>query len=300
MKSATTSLRHLLAEHPNVFMPKGELFFFDIDDFFEHPAFFLGRAGNWRDWDFAQQQPALLAWYERFFSDARPGQLVGEDSTTYLASDRAASRIAAFNPKARIFMVLRDPVERAYSAYWHLVRTGYAVFDFEKTLTRMPEAVLQLSYYRAQVERFLHFFPRQQIQILLFEEFITDPRRSVQDCFRFLGLDPGAPQPTGVNHLNAGTTPRWPGLELWWNRRQLGRERNPWLGRLPAEREGVPSNTEQRSIAERMYRKLNPLRKGQPPPMRPETRQFLTALLRRENEGLGRLIGRDLDQVWFR
>src|SRR5688572_16204892 len=116
MKSGTTSLHRTLALHPQVYLPPSEVFFFDLDDFDQNPDHLpLGRARRPVVPDFDARRDDYLDWYASLFEPARDDQVVGEDSTTYLASERAPARVRALLPDVRLVFLLRDPVERAYS-----------------------------------------------------------------------------------------------------------------------------------------------------------------------------------------
>ena len=124
MKSGTTSLHQILASDPRIFIPGREIFFFDMDDLSLHSDFWYRDGDGWLTQRYSPSDPGTLAWYAAFFAAARDSQWIGEDSTSYLASAKAPERIATFLPNAKILLLLRDPAARAYSHYWHLVRTG--------------------------------------------------------------------------------------------------------------------------------------------------------------------------------
>ena len=80
MKSGTTSLHYILNHHDNIFVPAGEIFFFDMDDIQQHPDFCMDIAGGWAFHDYEQGYNHYLEWYEDFFRGAVDGQILGEDS----------------------------------------------------------------------------------------------------------------------------------------------------------------------------------------------------------------------------
>lgn len=302
MKSGTTTLHALLAEDPAVFIPGQEVFFFDYDDYFEHPDFHSTPAGTWLDRDFVRDQASARQWYRARFEAAPPGALRGEDSTTYLSSPVAASRIRAALPEARVIVMLRDPASRAYSQHWHHLRTGRAHLDFEGTLRVMPERLLHRSRYLSQVKRYLAAFPREQLHFVVFEEFVRDLAGGLAAARRFLGLPPGAPPAPAASHRNAAQIPRFPRLQLLRNRwlwpLDFARYRARLAGLPPVDLAGEAPGW--MKLMDRMHSRLNPAKAGSPPPMSRSTRRFLNALLRRENAGLSELIGVDLDRLWYR
>src|SRR4029453_15619679 len=109
--------------------------------------------------DYEHHCQDYLGWYSSFFQNAADGQVIGEDSTTYMASSKASRRIARLLPNVKLIFMLRDPVTRAYSHYWHLVKTGPVIYDFESTLRHTPYTILQRGYYKEQIERFMEYFP---------------------------------------------------------------------------------------------------------------------------------------------
>lgn len=300
MKCGTTTLHAMLERHPGIFVAPGEVFFFDIDDFLEHPDFFAWDGAAWHTYDFERRFEEYLPWYGRHFAGAQPGQLIGEDSTTYLASELAAARIARFNPDARIIAMLRDPATRTYSNYWHLLRNGRLLHGFEDSLRLQPESLVGRSLYKVQLERYLRHFPRNQVHVILLEELTADPAGVLRECCGFLGLPAAVPEDALALHRNPGSTPRSLRVQVWRNRLLWRREAVRYLHRLPGWQPPAPGwRDAPLRLLDRVHRRLNH-RRGPPPPMRAPTRRFLNALFRRENQGLDTLIGKDLDRWWYR
>lgn len=301
MKCGTTTMHAMLAEHPQIFIPRGEIFFFDIDDFQNHVNFFAYDGDNWKDLDFEGNLEEYAAWYQRFFAGARPGQLIGEDSTTYLASPRAPARIARFNPDARIIVMLRDPASRSYSTYWHLLRAGRLWMSFEDVLRLHPEVLVSRSLYQEQIGNWLQHFPREQLHFVLLEELVREPARVVGEVCAFLGAHGEVPAHALTLHANRGDAPRSAFLQRWRNRLLWRRDTRSFFGRLP----GPPEHPEPwfsrvvLRFVDRVHRRLNKLDR-RPPRMRDGTRRFLNQLFRRENRDLAAMTGRDLERWWYR
>ena len=301
MKCGTSTLRVALRQHPQIFLPDAEIFFFDIDDFREHPDFFAYDGERWTVRDFEDQLEQYLEWYSRFFAGARPGQVVGEDSTTYLVSHDAPRRIASLNPDTRVIIMLRDPASRAYSGYWHLVRHGRAVLGFEDMLRLCPEAIVTRSYYKQQIEHYLRHLPRRNLHFVLLEEYVKSPAAVLGEVCTFLGVEPGLlPAAALDTHDNRGAVPRWPRLQLLRNRLAWRRESTLFLPHLPAAGgAGWQPRRDLAALADRVHTRLN--RSAQSAePMRPGTRKFLNTLFKRENRGLDELIGKNLGKYWYR
>lgn len=300
MKSGTTSLHAILADDPRIYIPNPEIFFFDMDDPTQHAEFWYRVGDHWLSQPYLPQDERTLRWYSRFFEQAKADQLVGEDSTTYLASANAPGRIAEFLPDVKVILLLRDPASRTYSHYWHLVRTGRAIYGFEETLRYGQGSLIQRSLYKPQIEQFRAHFDPDHLLILVFEEFIQDMKASVSRVYQFLGLGEPPDLNLSTTHRNEALVPRWPRLQLWRN----------WLLRRYADRFyathllNVPPQPARRfpvmRLAHHAHRLVNPLRPRRPPPMDPVTRRLLNDLFARENEGLSELIGIDVNEYWYR
>ena len=297
MKAGTTSLHRTLAQRADVFIPAGEVSFFDVDDVVQNPDFLsVGPDGASRDLD--PLAAPNLAWYRSLFAAASPAQLVGEDSTTYLASTLAPERVRRILPDVKLVFLLRDPVNRAYSHYWHLVRTGRAVFAFEHALRLAPELIVQRGLYRDQLERWLAAFPREQVHIAFFEDFVTDPASVINAVCTFLGLPPFTELPAERLHENRGgpiVTPAANRAFNWLLGHRLDRYGHPLTrpgtgvgatgspGRRPAVRVG-------KWLTARLVRDYPPMARG--------TRHALEALYARANHGLADLIDDDVARRW--
>ena len=164
MKSGTSSLQYILNQHKGVFIPSSEIFFYDIDDIVQHPDFFVQTRNGWSLHSYDKEIDTYLAWYKAFFTKAKKGQLIGEKSSTYLASGKAPFRIVEFLPNVKLLFILRDPVARAYSHYWHDVSAGRAIYSFEKTIEYVPGHILRMSFYKEQIERFKNLIPNKNMK----------------------------------------------------------------------------------------------------------------------------------------
>ncbi len=306
-KCATTSLHHLLSGHDAIFIPPRELFFFDIDDINQHPDFFVywERKRQWSFFDYERDFERYLTWYAEFFQDARADQIIGEHSTTYLASNNAAHRIADLQPDTQLIFLIRDPVVRAYSHYWHLVQTRRTVYTFEHTLQYAPENILQRGLYQQQLQTYFDLFPRENIRVILFEQFIKDMQSTVDELCRFLGV---------TAHLDVKSLPRWSNktvyprslkLQLMYNQlvRNFGNKRWFMRARLPvmdnADKQTIGRSRVQLSNVliqiDRIFRQLNA---GKRISMTPATYEMLKRYYRKENAQLTELLDMDLSAYW--
>jgi hypothetical protein len=145
-------------------------------------------AGEWED-------------YERLFQAAREETAIGEASAAYLWSSTAAANIHARLPQAKIIMILRDPAERAFSQYLHLLSVGFTGATFRRHIEACAlggECKLSITYpfleiglYHQQVKRFLDLFPPSRLRIYWYEDAWRDPAKLLADVYRFLDVDAG-------------------------------------------------------------------------------------------------------------
>ena len=187
-KSGTTALYRYLKNHPQIVKKSGEVHFFD-------------RSFN-----------RGVTWYQNQFpSRQKQRTIVGDKSPYYLFHPLVPKRVASLYPHVKIIMILRNPVDRAYSQYWMNVRMDAEPLSFEEALKAEPTRVagekekilsdqsynshayprysyLARGIYVEQVKRWLSFFPRKQILVVSSSDLRRDPDNTVKKVFAFLGL----------------------------------------------------------------------------------------------------------------
>ena len=190
-KSGTTSLYSYLNQHPDIFMPKWKELSFFIGD----PAGPIHKV----------KKPEF---YHKVFSKVTHQAAVGEASTIYLYDESTPKRIKEILGTIKIIIVLRNPVDMAYSLYNHQVRKeGETLKNFEAALeaeaNRIRDPVFRKKcygwhanyyyYHRGlyyeQVKRYLDTFGNENVIIFLFEELVDDSVRVAQKVFRFLNVE---------------------------------------------------------------------------------------------------------------
>lgn len=215
-RCGTTSLFRALMEHPQVVRPtfhKG-VNYFDLN-------YYRGR--NWYRGHF----PLAEAAHWRTRRAGRP--VVFEASGYYLYHPFAIERIARSLPSVKLVVMLRDPVERAYSAYQHERARGFEWEEFETALAlegdrligevermrRDPgyesfshrhHSYLHRGHYAEQLEAVFESFPVDQVHVMQSEAFFDDPATQFDSLVSFLGLSPA--HHIRFEHYNA--TPRAP------------------------------------------------------------------------------------------
>ena len=176
-KAGTTALYWYLEEHPDVFMsPVKETNYF---------AYGVDEGGNllYGDPDVHRFPVKTLEEYEQLFNRAGGARAVGEASPLYLECPQAAARIRNRLPDVRLICSIRHPVDRAYSDYLMYLRRRGRVFDPDRQLTRAAEWArpdsrwMQVSRYYQQLARYFAAFPRDQIHVMLFDDFKTNTCR---------------------------------------------------------------------------------------------------------------------------
>jgi len=182
-----------LRRHPGLFLPQPE-----------QPHFFAAIRPSRR---FARTIPVVTeeSAYLALFAAARPDQFTGEASTSSLWSPEAPGRIAAVAPDARIAMVLRDPVERAWAHHRHdaaegAERRGFlrAIRDELQRPGRWGHEPLYLGagFYADALERYQAAFGPDRVWIRFFESVDPDPGAAARELLAWLGLDPSGLSPT--------------------------------------------------------------------------------------------------------
>lgn len=165
-KAGSTWLFNALAHHHDVHLASSKgLYYFD-----EH----FDKGSNW---------------YLGQFAAAGDQRAVGEISHSYLSSPEAAARIADLNPRMRMLVCLREPVDRAFSDYLDLVKNGQHAGSFESALECFPRLV-DRGLYATHLERYVQRFPRSQLHVSLFDDLRADPQAYGDDVFAFLGVEP--------------------------------------------------------------------------------------------------------------
>lgn len=178
-KAGSTWLHEVLRTHPQVYLtPAKGLYYFDR---------------------YPERGPE---WYLSQFDSAGPHHLVrGEICQDYLAHPEAARRMAEFfdGGPLRLMVTLRDPAERAFSSYLHMLRSGWRAGTFLEALERYPE-LLDHGRYGTQLERFRIRFGKKALHVAVFDDLEADPQAFIDAVCSWLGvdrlvLDPAAQEP---------------------------------------------------------------------------------------------------------
>lgn len=130
-------------------------------------------------------------WYRRRFSEKQPGSVAGDYTHNYLQSPLSAERIYNMTSDALFVCCLREPVERAFSFYWHLKSTGRIQYEFREVLERYElfQQLIEPGFYDLHLERYFELFPRQNFLILLMDDLARDDEAFIQRIYSFLNVD---------------------------------------------------------------------------------------------------------------
>jgi hypothetical protein len=196
MKSGTTYFTKLLGSHPQIFVcsPREPCFFADPHEL-RRAWPYMWQLGLWRSKET----------YLQLFTVGGEAKYLCDASTPYSESpiiSNVAPRIHEFAPDARILYVMRDPIARTISHYWHMVRWQY---EFRSPLRaiRHDPYYTAVSHYAQQLAPYIEFFGSQRVYALTYEQLVASPVKTLQSVYAWLGIDsafipPDADKPENV------------------------------------------------------------------------------------------------------
>ncbi|WP_019864404.1 sulfotransferase domain-containing protein [Methylovulum miyakonense] len=183
-KAGTTALHAYLKLHPEICMaiPK-EVHFFDNESFFT-------------------QNTVDYSLYHRAFSPNPTHTLLGECTPIYMYWQNAPKRIWQYNPAMKIILILRNPIERAFS-HWNMEfsknkeRLSFweAIYNEQR---RCQEALpfqhrvysyIDRGFYSKQLQKMWRYFPKANTLVLRHEDLKTSPQKTLDEVFGFLGVE---------------------------------------------------------------------------------------------------------------
>lgn len=280
-KAGTTSLYHYLAQHPQIYMsPIKEPRFFALEGEQLKPSDPINR-----------KSITTLQDYLNLFEDVSGEKAIGEVSPIYISSPKAPERIQHYIPDVKIIAILRDPVERAYSHFVHIVQKEIEpVSNFMQALDEEEYYVgnflrkrpyIELGFYYNQLKRYFEIFAADQIKIFLYDDLRDDSVTFLNNIFCFLEVDDSF-LPTNLDKYNVSGIPKNRMLNRW-----MADQSNP-LRRLV--RSLCP--VEGRRAFLKAVQKQNSVKHQMPI----EARQRLLPLYREDILNLQDLINRDLSK----
>lgn len=191
-KSGTSALWRYLGEHPDIYMSKKKEPHFFAYENMQPAANGIG--------DYTKYAKTDLKSYQALFEEVTTEKIIGEAATTSLYLPQSAERIQHYIPKAKFVAILRQPADRAYSAFMHLIRDHREpVKDFREALKFEQNRIEQhwgfmwhythMGFYYEQLKRFYDRFELSQIKIYLYDEFKANPQKTFQNIFQFLEVE---------------------------------------------------------------------------------------------------------------
>ena len=290
-KCGTTALYEMLRSHPQIFMPElKETRFFARE---LHPGTPAGTHPSTRDE------------YLALFAPAGPNQLAGEASPSYLRSTEAAARIAEVQPNARIIAILREPVSFLNSLHMELMRDNV---ETEKSLARALEQEPERGtpeqrrvrpglvysdyvHYVEQLRRYHDVFGREQVLVLIYDDFRADNAATLRRVLSFLGVDERVP--VQMREANPSVRVRSPRLNEAVRSLYLGR--GPLARAIAAPIKALVPRRLRRGGLEAFQRRAV---YGQPQPPDPELAAELRRRFAGEVRALSDYLDRDLVTLW--
>ena len=212
-KCGTSTLTEYLSKHPKIFVSRHK-----------EPGYFCYGFGESSNFNGPGDEKALVtirenyADYEKLFSGSTKDQLKLDPSVCYLYSTRAAEEIKSFNPKAKIIVILRNPVDRAYSAFMHLrkqkrevsINIIDAIANENSRITRGWEPLWHLvnnGKYFKHLSEYFSIYDKRNLLILYFEDLTKNKQLVLNKVCNFLEIDPFESEMKDF-HLNSSGVPR--------------------------------------------------------------------------------------------
>jgi len=226
-RCGTTSLHAHCTQHPDIYMSH-----------FKEPNYLIFRDGG-PDVGGPDRDRVLrtsirdMAAYEKRFAPGRGFAAVGEASVNYLRYPHVCEALRALTPEARMVVILRHPVERAYSSFRRSRRDGFeplesfeeAWYDARRRNENWWTCQHRLkSEYGSQLRAYLEAFPRHQFRFFLFDDLRRDPTGLLRELFGFIGDDPAFVPDTSVKYNSSGEITN-PLLRTLWYRSRGARTR---------------------------------------------------------------------------
>jgi hypothetical protein len=192
-RSGTTSLFFYLKQHPDVFLPvRKELHYFSYDLLIEN----VNGPG---DRDALATLCATRQEYESHYATAGVEKIIGEVSPSYLYFCQVSERIRSELGRVKIIALLRNPVEKAFSQYMHLVRLNRETLGFYEALMAEEQRrtagwsdiwrYAESSLYAERVKKHISVFGESNVKVILLGDLFRAPVQVMRDLFEFLGVD---------------------------------------------------------------------------------------------------------------
>jgi hypothetical protein len=166
-KCATTWIYKCLYEHPEVYLPETDsVHYFDIN--------------YHRD----------IEYYQNSFSSYEGESIVGEETATYIREQEAPRRIYDTIPDVKLIFTFRNPIDRAYSHWWHDKSKNKHSYEFDRVLKNydLYQNWIVPGFYYRHLSRYLDYFPKENIKVCVMDDLVEDEWRYLKQIYTFLGI----------------------------------------------------------------------------------------------------------------
>ena len=266
-KTASTWLHTCFREHPDLFVPEQDAtHYFTIN-------YFRG-----------------LEWYRQFYINYSGEKMVGDTTPSYIRDYHVPLRISEYNPNSKLIFTFRNPIDRAFSHYWHEKKKRKIAFDFSEVLENydLYENWIVAGFYYQHLSRFYQYFNKDQILVLIYDDLQKDPFYFLKKIFHFLEVDDVFTPSVIEKKLNVA----WhhPGERLASSPTKFAKLINKLMPPLLSHR-----------IRQRIVRVMDKIYRPNASPseyydigVSPKIRSKLREIYSSENQNLAQIIGRDL------
>ena len=185
-KAGTTSLYHYLKKHPQIEMSLQK-----------EPNYFSDKEIQIQGLYYSKNRIDTEEKYNGLFNTQKKDVIFGEGSVSYLFYPTVAQDIKVYNPMAKIIIMLRNPVERAFSHYLMDYRLGLVSDSFEDIINKKSkhknahlfyQQYIKVGEYAAQLKRYCDIFDKKSILLIDYEDFKNDVTGTVNSAYSFLNI----------------------------------------------------------------------------------------------------------------
>ncbi|MFB6226507.1 MAG: sulfotransferase domain-containing protein [Candidatus Paceibacteria bacterium] len=276
-KSASTWAYFCFKEHPDIYVHKKEKLS-DIG----------GDSLHYFDMYYHKGEE----WYQQFFEDYSNEKAIGDTTSSYIRSQKAAQRIAKEAPKAKIITCLRNPVDRAYSHYWHEKSKGKINFEFSEVFENYDlfQNWIEPGFYYSNLQNYFDNFDRENILIMFLEDLKQDDHKFIKEVYKFLEVDHSFKPSVLTDKVNTASNERdWKhdlikqsigSLEKMGLKKYFTQSSNPVINSL--------KNIKNKLINKKEYKEG----------IGPEVRSRLKELYKEETKKLEQIVKKDLSH-WY-
>jgi hypothetical protein len=293
-RCGTTSLFSYLRQHPQVFMPEHK-----------EPFTMAFKNGNFinddpKSFPYQKTYRELLGIsdydkYLELFQKATHEKAIGEASTMYIHSLYACENIKQLYPNAKLIVSLRNPVDQIHSSYYFALRKikgierGNDIETLENLIRNQNEEFFQhfdAAFYCKHLKPYYDKFPKKNIHVILFEDFVKNTKSVLKGVFQYLEIDAGFEPEIKVQ--NRGAQYKNARLNYLLNKSAFVLKAKELI------KHTTPRVFNKKFLALIWY--IDKFNSEKPPPLSQETRAHLLSIMREDIDNLQSLIGCDLSQ----